>query len=175
MVLSLYYYQRIKSTPKQIVVFHKRILSLPIIGNFILKAELERFSSTMYLLMNSGINLDLSMTEATKVINNRYLYEVIDYANKEVSEGKDFIVALKKTKIFPDLFIQLISSGYVSGNLTKMFQKVSQFLKSEIENIRSMVLSLLEPAVIIIMGGFILLVVLAILIPIMQMNAIAIR
>ena len=173
-LLSLYYYQRIKSKPKQIVVFHKRILSLPIIGNFILKAELERFSSTMYLLMNSGINLDLSMTEATKVINNRYLYEVIDYANKEVSEGKDFIVALKKTKIFPDLFIQLISSGYVSGNLTKMFQKVSQFLKSEIENIRSMVLSLLEPAVIIIMGGFILLVVLAILIPIMQMNAIAI-
>ena len=114
------------------------------------------------------------MEEASKVFNNLYLKEIIGMANKEVSEGKDFVASLQKTNIFPDLFIQLVSSGYMSGNLTKMFNKVSQFMKSEIETSRSMVLSILEPAVIIIMGGFILLVVLAILIPIMQMNAIAI-
>jgi general secretion pathway protein F len=73
------------------------------------------------------------------------------------------------------MFLQLIASGYLSGNLTGMFKKVSEFMKSEIESRRSMILSLLEPVVIIIMGGFILLIVLAILIPIMQMNAVSIN
>ena len=81
---------------------------------------------------------------------------------------------LKKDAIFPDIFIQLISSGYRSGNLIKMFKKVSIFMKSEIENKRAIFLSLLEPIVIILMGGFIMMIVLAILIPIMQMNTLAI-
>ena len=76
--------------------------------------------------------------------------------------------------IFPDIFIQLIASGYRSGNLEKMFNKVSNFMKSEIETKRSVFLSLLEPIVIIFMGGFIMMIVLAILIPIMQMNTLAI-
>ena len=88
-------------------------------------------------------------------------------------EGKDFVFTLKQTDIFPDIFIQLISSGYKSGNLIKMFQKVSQFLKNEIESKRSVFLSLLEPLVIIFMGGFIMLIVLAILVPIMQMNTLS--
>ena len=72
------------------------------------------------------------------------------------------------------MFLQLISSGFMAGNLSVMFEKVAIFMKSEIETKRSIVLSLLEPLVIIIMGAFILLVVLAILIPIMQMNTISI-
>ncbi len=95
-------------------------------------------------------------------------------AKNDVVEGKDFIVSLKNEGVFPDIFIQLISSGYRSGNLAKMFNKVSHFMKSEIENKRAIFLSLLEPIVIILMGGFIMLIVLAILIPIMQMNTLAI-
>ena len=141
------------------------------IGKFILHSEIERFSSTMYLLTQSGMNLDLAMEESTKVVNNKYLTSTIDKARREVVEGKDFVQALTKTQIFPDIFIQLISSGYRSGNLVKMFKKVSDFMKSEIESKRSVLLSLLEPVITIFMGGFILLIVLAILIPIMQMNA----
>ena len=77
---------------------------------------------------------------------------------------------LTREQIFPDIFNQLISSGYRSGNLAPMFKKASNFMKSEIETTRSTVLSLIEPLIIIIMGGFILLIVMAILIPIMQMN-----
>ena len=88
-------------------------------------------------------------------------------------EGKDFIFSLKSTNIFTDIFIQLVSSGYKSGNLIKMFDKVSNFFKNEIDSKRSIFLSLLEPVVIIFMGGFIMLIVLAILIPIMQMNTLA--
>ena len=94
--------------------------------------------------------------------------------NKALKEGKDFIGILEDSSIFPDMFLQLISSGFMAGNLSVMFEKVAIFMKSEIETKRSIVLSLLEPLVIIIMGAFILLVVLAILIPIMQMNTISI-
>ena len=169
------WYKRVRSEPKQLIGLHKKFLSLPMLGGFILNAELERFSSTMYMMLNSGINLDAAMDESVNVLNNKYLQELITTAKKQVTEGTDFVVSLQKTAIFPDMFLQLIASGYLSGNLTGMFKKVSEFMKSEIESRRSMILSLLEPVVIIIMGGFILLIVLAILIPIMQMNAVSIN
>ena len=173
--LVMAWYKRIRLVPKKLIKLHKKFLSLPMLGGFLLNAELERFSSTMYMMLNSGINPDAAMGESVNVINNKYLQELILAAKKKVTEGTDFVVSLQKTAIFPDIFLQLIASGYLSGNLTSMFKKVSEFMKSEIESRRSIILSLLEPIVIIIMGGFILLIVLAILIPIMQMNVVIIN
>jgi general secretion pathway protein F len=145
-------------------------LKIPIFGGFLLKSETERFSSTMYLLMSSGIVLDDALQETSQVLNNAYLKDRLNKIIKSVKEGSDFSRALMREQIFPDIFNQLISSGYRSGNLTPMFKKAADFMKSEIETTRSTVLSLIEPLIIIIMGGFILLIVMAILIPIMQMN-----
>ena len=156
------------------ISFDQRVLNIPLLGNFILNSELERFSSTMELLLASGTNLDVALDECSKIFDNKFLSKIVVDAKNDVVEGKDFIVSLKNEEIFPDIFIQLISSGYRSGNLAKMFNKVSHFMKSEIENKRAVFLSLLEPVVIIFMGGFIMLIVLAILIPIMQMNTLVI-
>ena len=156
------------------ISFDRRVLNIPLLGNFILNSELERFSSTMELLLASGTNLDVALDECSKIFDNKFLSRIIFNAKNDVVEGKDFIVSLKNEEVLPDIFIQLISSGYRSGNLAKMFNKVSHFMKSEIENKRAVFLSLLEPVVIILMGGFIMLIVLAILIPIMQMNTLAI-
>ena len=166
-------YKRFISEENNHISAHKRFLKIPLIGNFILTSEIERFSSTMALIMESGTNLDTALDESAKVFNNKYLNSLIIEAKNDVIEGKDFIYSLKQTNIFPDIFIQLISSGYKSGNLIKMFHKSSSFLKNEIETKRSIFLSLLEPLVIIFMGGFIMLIVLAILIPIMQMNTLS--
>ena len=152
---------------------HKRLLNLPLIGNFILISEIERFSSTMALIIESGTNLDIALEESSKVFNNKYLHHIVMNAKKDMVEGKDFIFSFNKTKVFPNIFMQLISSGYKSGNLVKMFYKASDFLRNEIDTKRSIFLSLLEPLVIIFMGGFIMLIVLAILIPIMQMNTLS--
>ena len=170
--LSYLYKQYIKDPEKHIIA-HSKILSLPLMGNFILTSEIERFSSTMALLLESGTNLDIALEESSKIFNNRYLSKLILDSKSDVMEGKDFIFTLKQANIFPDIFIQLISSGYKSGNLIKMFHKVSHFLKNEIESKRSVFLALLEPLVIVFMGGFIMLIVLAILIPIMQMNTLS--
>jgi general secretion pathway protein F len=166
-------YKKFISEENNHISAHKQFLKIPLIGNFILTSEIERFSSTMALIMESGTNLDTALDESAKVFNNKYLNSLIIDAKNDVIEGKDFIYTLNQTNIFPDIFIQLISSGYKSGNLIKMFHKSSDFLKNEIESKRSIFLSLLEPLVIIFMGGFIMLIVLAILIPIMQMNTLS--
>jgi len=168
-------YRNYVKKPENKIKMHKKFILFPFFGNFILNSELERFSSTMELLLASGTNLDVALGECSKIFNNKYLANKISDAKNDVVEGKDFIVALKKDEIFPDIFIQLISSGYRSGNLIQMFGKVSHFMKSEIENKRAIFLSLLEPLVIIFMGGFIMMIVLAILLPIMQMNTMAIQ
>ena len=177
-ILSIYIglallYKKFISEENNHISAHKQFLKIPLIGNFILTSEIERFSSTMALIMESGTNLDTALDESAKVFNNKYLNSLIIEAKNDVIEGKDFIYTLNQTNIFPDIFIQLISSGYKSGNLIKMFHKSSDFLKNEIETKRSIFLSLLEPLVIIFMGGFIMLIVLAILIPIMQMNTLS--
>jgi general secretion pathway protein F len=166
-------YKKFISEENNHISAHKQFLKIPLIGNFILTSEIERFSSTMALIMESGTNLDTALDESAKVFNNKYLNSLIIDAKNDVIEGKDFIYTLNQTNIFPDIFIQLISSGYKSGNLIKMFHKSSDYLKNEIETKRSIFLSLLEPLVIIFMGGFIMLIVLAILIPIMQMNTLS--
>ncbi len=176
-ILSLGTYYLYKNYVKKIenrLLIDKKILGIPLLANFILNSEIERFSSTMELLLASGTNLDISLEECSKIFNNQFLATIVLNAKNDVVEGKDFISALKQDGVFPDIFIQLVSSGYRSGNLVKMFNKVSNFMKSEIENKRAVFLSLLEPIVIIFMGGFIMMIVLAILIPIMQMNTLAI-
>ena len=172
--IIFYFYKNYVSKIENRIKFDRNILNIPLLGNFVLNSELERFSSTMELLLASGTNLDVALEECSKIFDNKYLSNIVLNAKNDVVEGKDFIVSLKNEGVFPDIFIQLISSGYRSGNLAKMFNKVSHFMKSEIENKRAVFLSLLEPIVIILMGGFIMLIVLAILIPIMQMNTLAI-
>ena len=171
--VSIFTYRKYTSDINNLIYAHKKFLRIPVVGNFILISEIERFSSTMALIMESGTNLDIAIEESSKVFNNKYLYQITMNTKKDVVEGKDFIFSLNKYEIFPNIFIQLIASGYKSGNLAKMFKKASDFLKNEIDSRRSVFLSLLEPLVIIFMGGCIMLIVLAILIPIMQMNTLS--
>ena len=171
--ISIYSYKKFIRNIDNHILAHETVLKVPLVGNFILLSEIERFSSTMALIMESGTNLDVALEESSMVFNNKYLQSKVMNSKKDLVEGKDFIISLSKTTVFPSMFMQLISSGYKSGNLIKMFHKASEFLRNEIDSKRSVFLSMLEPLVIIFMGGFIMLIVLAILIPIMQMNTLS--
>ena len=163
-------YRNFIKKPNNHVDAHYKFLRIPLIGKFILFVQLERYTKTMSLLLASGVNLDKAMVDGQIVVTNKYIENKLIDIQKNVIEGKDFALAIQKIEIFPDIFKQLISSGYRSGNLSKMFSKTSDYLKGEIESKRNIFLSLLDPFVIIFMGGFIMMIVLAILIPIMQMN-----
>ena len=172
LILTLIYiaYKNFINKPNNHIEAHHKFLQIPLIGRFILFVQLERYTKTMSLLLASGVNLDKAMVDGQIVVTNKYIENKLIDIQKNVIEGKDFALAIQKIQIFPDIFKQLISSGYRSGNLSKMFSKTSDYLKGEIESKRNIFLSLLDPFVIIFMGGFIMMIVLAILIPIMQMN-----
>ena len=172
LILTLIYiaYKNFIKKPNNHIEAHHKFLKIPLIGRFILFVQLERYTKTMSLLLASGVNLDKAMVDGQIVVTNKYIENKLIDIQKNVIEGKDFALAIQKIQIFPDIFKQLISSGYRSGKLSKMFSKTSDYLKGEIESKRNIFLSLLDPFVIIFMGGFIMMIVLAILIPIMQMN-----
>ena len=167
---SYFYYRKNISGTSRESNIHKLLLKIPFVGRFLLISELEKFSRVMYLMLKSGINLDQSLNHANKLINNVYIRTIIKDATDDIIEGKDFLYKIKQAKIFPEIFIQLLSSGFQSGSLLDMFEKLSFYFKDEIDNSRSSLLSIIEPLILIIMGGIITLIILAILLPIMQMN-----
>ena len=171
LIVSSYFYYRknISGTSRELNT-HKLLLKIPFVGRFLLISELEKFSRVMFLMLKSGINLDQSLNHANKLINNVYISKIIKDATDDIIEGKDFLYKIKQAKIFPEIFIQLLSSGFQSGSLLEMFEKLAFYFKDEIDNSRSSLLSIIEPLILIIMGGIITLIILAILLPIMQMN-----
>lgn len=167
---SYFYYRKNISGTSRESNIHKLLLKIPFIGRFLLISELEKFSRVMFLMLKSGINLDQSLNHANKLINNVYISTIIKDATDDIIEGKDFLYKIKQAKVFPEIFIQLLSSGFQSGSLLDMFEKLAFYFKDEIDNSRSSLLSIIEPLILIIMGGIITLIILAILLPIMQMN-----
>ena len=167
---SYFYYRKNISGTSRESNIHKLLLKIPFVGRFLLISELEKFSRVMFLMLKSGINLDQSLNHANKLINNLYISKIIKDATDDIIEGKDFLNKIKQAKIFPEIFVQLLSSGFQSGSLLEMFEKLAFYFKDEIDNSRSSLLSIIEPLILIIMGGIITLIILAILLPIMQMN-----
>ena len=167
---SYFYYRKNISGTSRESNIHKLLLKIPFAGRFLLISELEKFSRVMFLMLKSGINLDQSLNHANKLINNVYISTIIKDATDDIIEGKDFLYKIKQAKVFPEIFIQLLSSGFQSGSLLDMFEKLAFYFKDEIDNSRSSLLSIIEPLILIIMGGIITLIILAILLPIMQMN-----
>ena len=98
-------YKNYTNSKLHLLKAHKFILRIPLIGNFILLTETERFASTMTLLLNSGMNLDVALDESSEVFNNHYLKDQIRISREEVIEGKDFVGSLIRSKIFPDIFV----------------------------------------------------------------------
>ena len=167
---SYFYYRKNISGTSRESNIHKLLLKIPFVGRFLLISELEKFCRVMFLMLKSGINLDQSLNHANKLINNVYIRTIIKDATDDIIEGKDFLYKIKQAKVFPEIFIQLLSSGFQSGSLLEMFEKLAFYFKDEIDNSRSSLLSIIEPLILIIMGGIITLIILAILLPIMQMN-----
>ena len=167
---SYFYYRKNISGTSRESNIHKLLIKIPFVGRFLLISELEKFSRVMFLMLKSGINLDQSLNHANKLINNLYIRTIINDATDDIIEGKDFLYKIKQAKVFPEIFIQLLSSGFQSGSLLEMFEKLAFYFKDEIDNSRSSLLSIIEPLILIIMGGIITLIILAILLPIMQMN-----
>jgi general secretion pathway protein F len=147
-----------------------RLLRLPIAGPLLLGIGTARLASTLAILVGGGVPLLQALAASAGVIANLPLRHAVEEAARRVREGSSLRHALEGGKIFPPIFIHLVASGESSGRLAHMLQQAAR--QQEVENERRVRLltGLLEPAVIVAMGLVVLMVVLAVLLPIIDMN-----
>jgi general secretion pathway protein F len=149
---------------------HRRLLGLPLVGRVIRGVNTARFTRTLSILSASGVPVVEGLGISASVVANLPMREAVEEATVRVREGAAIGRSLQQSKLFPPMSIHLISSGESSGELDSMLGRAASHQESEMDSLLSAMLSFLEPALIILMGGMVLLIVLAILLPIFQIN-----
>ena len=150
--------------------FHRRLLGLPVIGRVIRGVNTARFTRTMAILSTSGVPIVETLRISAGVVGNLPMRDAIDEAGVRVREGAAIGRSLGQSKLFPPMTMHLLSSGEASGELDSMLDRAASHQESEMDSLLSSMLNFLEPALIILMGTMVLLIVLAILLPIFQIN-----
>jgi len=150
--------------------WHRFILRAPLVGRLVRGLNAARLTSTLGILTASGIPLLTALNYAVQVVQNLPMRDAVEDALRQVREGGSLSRALAKPKVFPPLVIHLIASGETSGRLDIMLERAAETQARELENWVSVLTTLLEPVLILVMGGIVLFIVLAILLPIFDMN-----
>jgi general secretion pathway protein F len=153
-------------------LYNRMILKIPITGKLLRIIATTRFARTLAILLNSGIPLLQSMDIARAVVNNAVISDAIESANEGIREGESIAEPLRRSRVFPPMVTHMIAVGEKTGELEQMLFKVSEAYENEIETTISRITSLLGPIVIVLLGGIVLFIVLAILLPMIEMNQI---
>ena len=150
--------------------YHRRLLTLPVFGRVSRGINTARFTRTLSILTSSGVPVLEALRIGGSVVTNLPMRDAVEEATVRVREGGAIGRALAQSKLFPPMSIHLISSGEASGELDAMLERAAGHQESEMDGLLGTMLSVLEPALIIFMGLIVLAIVLAILLPIFQMN-----
>lgn len=150
--------------------FHGWLLGLPLIGRHLRTLESARFASTLAMLAASGVPLLAALEAGKQVLTLLPLQDAVDAAIGRVREGVPLSRALADSRRFPALLIHLVASGEQTGRLDQMLKRAALLQQGELENRTALLTSLLEPALLLCMGGFVLLIVLAVMQPIIEIN-----
>ena len=160
----------IKKTEKGSYFFDKTKLFLPGFGSLAKKLVSARFARTLGSLLENGVSMLPALDIAKNIAGNKLISNMIEDASKEVGKGQALGTALAKGEILPDLTIQMIQVGEQSGELEAMLNKIADVFENEVESSIMRITSLLEPVMILVMGIIVGLIVLAICLPIFEMN-----
>ena len=145
-------------------------LHLPILGNFILKAELSRFSRTLELLIKNGIPILKAIGIAIPVLENEVIKNQLRQSYKQLEQGGSFGRSLKNSKVFPLFMSNLITVGEESGKLDEALAEVANSYERDTDEAMRIMASLLEPLMILGMGLIVGFIVVAMLLPLFEIN-----
>ena len=145
-------------------------LKLPLFGSLFLKLEVARLSRTLGILLVSGIPILSALEIAKQVIQNRVIAHALDSVKDLVSKGDAVAHAIRKTGLFPPIVHHIITTGQASGNLEEGLINIADMYEDEVELTTKTLTSLLEPVILLIMGAVVGFIVLAILLPIFDIN-----
>ncbi len=149
---------------------HRLQLRLPLIGRLTRGANTGRFTRTLGILFGSGVPILDAMRIGTQVVSNVPMRDAIELATTRVREGGGLARSLGDSKLFPPIAIHLMASGEASGRLDEMLDRAADNQEREVETLVAALMGLFEPILILAMGGIVLLIVLAILLPIFDLN-----
>ena len=150
--------------------WHAFILCLPGLGVLARGVDTSRFASTLAILVAGGVPLLAALASGARVMGNALMREAVERAIERVREGVSLARALGDTRAFPPLLVHLVASGETSGKLAQMLERAAQLETRALERRLAVFLTLLEPLMILVMGAAVLMIVLAILLPIIEIN-----
>jgi len=153
--------------------WHLFLLKLPLISPLIRTLNSAKLCRTLSTLLVSGVPMLTALNIAAKVITNIPMHDTIEQAIQEIREGSSLSHALKRGIGFPPLTIHLIASGESSGQIDAMLEKAAETQERELQGWISSFLTILEPILLLSMGGIVLTIVLAIMLPIFNLNDLA--
>ena len=170
-LIAIYVVQVTNIIPQKYqLMISKYFLFIPLIGPIILYDQTARFCSSMRLMTKAGLNTIDSLQIAQNTFKNKYLKSQVEKVVNKVIAGTSISKAFAQVQIFPEVFQQLLSSGDLGSQVSEMFEKTKEFLDQEVDTRRNLLLTLLQPIVILTMGVFVMLIVLSIMLPLLQMN-----
>jgi len=150
--------------------WQRLLLRMPLIGNWMLLAVLADWSRSMGTLLRTGVPVLTSLTISAAGIGNLYLQEKMQRVAEKVRQGNSLFYSLRSEHFVPGFMLHMVSSGESSGELDGMLIRVGDYYSTQLRNSVETALKLLEPALIVLMGLVILLIVGAVLVPIVKMN-----
>jgi general secretion pathway protein F len=157
-------------SPSVRLAWHRRVLGLPLFGRLVRGVNTARFASTLAILTSSGVPLIRALEAGAQTLGNDALRVNVDDAIDRVREGVPLSRALAAGGQFPPVMVHMIASGEATGELAEMLDRAARTLSMEVERRTLTLTSLLEPLLILVMGGIVLLIVLAVLLPIIEIN-----
>ncbi|RKZ52248.1 MAG: type II secretion system protein GspF [Candidatus Parabeggiatoa sp. nov. 2] len=153
-----------------LAIFHRLLLQMPLVSRLERGANVARFTRTLSILTESGVPMLEALRITAQVLSNRLMRQAALEATNKVREGSSLYDALGQSGLFPPMTLHLIASGEASGNLESMLERAAIMQERELEALIGMLLGLFEPLLILLMGGIVLVIVLAILMPIFELN-----
>lgn len=152
-----------------------RLLRLPLLGRILRDVHAARLARTLSIIINSGLPLMEGLVITARTVHNRVLREATERMVTAIREGGSLSSAMKRAAVFPPTLLYMAGSGENSGRLAPMLDRAADYLEREFNTFTSVAMSLLEPIIIVVLGGVVAVIVLAILLPILQFNALAIH
>ena len=156
--------------PKRQRTWHKFLLKLPLFGEFIRTSNAARYSSTLGLLVKSGVPLLEALRIASQVLSNKVIQEASSSVAVSVQEGTSLHKALDQCDQFPPLLVQMVASGVANGQLADQLIHAANNQERELNFALGTMMGLMEPVMILLMAGIVFFVVMAVMLPIFQMN-----
>ncbi len=167
--LLIFVYKRLRKNPKTSLAIDRLKLKLPIVGKIFYLASLGRFTRSLSLLVGGGLPIAESMDIASQTVVNKEIETSLDWAKRRIVEGVALNEALREAKTFPAILVEMIAVGEQSGTLAEMLERVATHFEEDLDSRISRFLTMLEPLLIVFVGGIVIFILLSIYLPIFKL------